>query len=302
MATSPAPLPDGARAYLGTHLPHWLNKRECATVPLFVSHRRLRRYRTLPRAVGRWALDSGGFSELAMYGGWVTTAKEYISAVRRYREEVGGLDWCAPQDWMCEPTMLAKTGLTVTDHQNRTVDSFVRLADHLGDLVVPVVQGWEHDDYLRCVDLYDARGIDLTTYRTVGVGSVCRRNADAAIGRIVRSLDGLGLRAHGFGIRSSAFVDLYGVMASSDSMAWSAAGRRRPDPTHGHRAASCANCLAYALRWRSDLVARARSADPQLPFGPPQRIQGPRFSAPGAEPSADRRLPRSTRPPRAREL
>ena len=28
---------------------------------MFVSHTRLTRYRTLPRAIGRWALDSGAF-------------------------------------------------------------------------------------------------------------------------------------------------------------------------------------------------------------------------------------------------
>jgi hypothetical protein len=54
-----------------------------------VSHRRLRRDATLPRAVGRWALDSGGFSERAMYGGWVPTADEYIAAVQPAKVHAG---------------------------------------------------------------------------------------------------------------------------------------------------------------------------------------------------------------------
>jgi hypothetical protein len=53
------------RFYLGTHLPSWLGS---VPVPLFVSHRRLARSARLPVARTRWALDSGGFSELAGYG------------------------------------------------------------------------------------------------------------------------------------------------------------------------------------------------------------------------------------------
>ena len=48
--------------YLGTHQTGWLAKLD---VPLFVSRRRLATLRKLPRAVGSWALDSGGFTELS---------------------------------------------------------------------------------------------------------------------------------------------------------------------------------------------------------------------------------------------
>ena len=58
-------------------------------VPLFVSHRRLGNYRTLPVASHSWALDSGGFSELDMYGTWKTTPQSYVRSVRRYIDEVG---------------------------------------------------------------------------------------------------------------------------------------------------------------------------------------------------------------------
>ena len=51
-------------------------------------------------ARGRWALDSGAFSELSAYGRWTLTLEQYVAAVRRYRDEVGQLDWAAPQDRM----------------------------------------------------------------------------------------------------------------------------------------------------------------------------------------------------------
>ncbi len=38
------------------------------------------------------------------------------------------LDW-APMDWMCEPAMLARTGLTVEDHQRRTSANFLELRE-----------------------------------------------------------------------------------------------------------------------------------------------------------------------------
>jgi hypothetical protein len=160
--------------YLGTHMPQWLKKLD---VPLFVSHRRLAGRRTLPRARAGWALDSGGFTELSMYGRWHTEARDYVAAVRRYAEEIGNLEWAAPMDWMVEPAMLAKTGLSVRDHQRRTVENFLHLRELAPDLpFIPVLQGWTIEDYLRCVDRYAAAGIDLTSYPTVGLGSVCRRS------------------------------------------------------------------------------------------------------------------------------
>jgi hypothetical protein len=58
------------RFWLGTHMPHWLRE---VDVPLFISRNRLTRYKTLPRAIGPWALDSGGFTELQRYGRWTVS-------------------------------------------------------------------------------------------------------------------------------------------------------------------------------------------------------------------------------------
>jgi len=108
--------------YLGSHMPNWL---ATAGVPLFISHRRLADRKTLPRAAAEWALDSGAFSELSLYGEWRLTVREYNRAVRRYDDEIGSLSWVSPLDLMCEPEMLAKTGLTVQEHQRRTVENWL---------------------------------------------------------------------------------------------------------------------------------------------------------------------------------
>ncbi len=243
---------NGADFLLGTHQPGWLTRLD---VPLFVSHRTLRDRKQLPRARCRWALDSGGFTELTLYGCWQISLGEYVEAVARYQAEVGNLVWASPQDWMCEPTMLQRTGLTVAEHQARTVDNYCALRQAAPTLpFIAVLQGWTLDDYLACVDRYAAAGVDLRTLPLVGLGSVCRRQASGEIGRITAALAALGLRLHGFGVKRRGLADYAETLRSADSLAWSYAARRRPPlpGCTGHR--NCANCPRYALAWRQRLT------------------------------------------------
>jgi hypothetical protein len=220
------------------------------------SPRRLAARRRLPRAVTSWALDSGGFTELRLHGGWRTTAAEYAAAVRRYRDEIGRLEWAAPQDWMCEPFMLAKTGLSIAAHQLRTVANYLELRSLAPDLpFVPVLQGWSLDDYRRCTVLFDEAGVDLTTEPRVGVGSVCRRQATGEIEAIVHSLALLGLRLHGLGVKAGGLLRYADCLVSADSLAWSFDARRAA-PLAGCSHANCANCLRYAAAWRERALAR----------------------------------------------
>lgn len=251
--------------YLGTHLPNWLGKTD---VPLFVSHRRLAGRRSLPRASGRWALDSGGFTELSMHGAWQTTASEYVTATRRYADEIGNLDWAAPQDWMCEPFMLDKTGLTVAEHQRRTVRSVQELRDLAPDLpFIPVLQGWVLDDYLRCVDLYAKAGFDLASEPTVGIGSVCRRQSETQIEDICAAVASRGIALHGFGVKTLG-MRYARHLVSADSMAWSYNARMNPPMPGCHHGksgrGSCANCIRWALRWRERAIRRAQYQQPTL--------------------------------------
>ncbi len=244
--------------FLGTHEVSWLGR---GIGPLFVSHRRLAQRAKLPRATARWALDSGGFTELSLHGQWITTVEEYIEAVRRYAQEIGRLEWAAPMDWMCEPAVLARTGLTVEDHQRRTVENLLELRALAPDLpFVPVLQGWTHSDYEQCLMLYQAEGIDLTRERLVGLGSICRRQAMNEVAQITWSLAESGIALHGFGVKSGGLTKFAGALVSADSMAWSYRARRE-DPLPGCQHRSCSNCMHYALRWRTRLLG---SIHPQL--------------------------------------
>lgn len=249
--------------YLGTHKPEWLER---TWVPLFVSHRRLRERVTLPRAACPWALDSGGFTELSLYGRWETSPAAYADAVALYEWEIGNLQWAAAQDWMCEPFMLAKTGLTVHEHQERTVANLLELRSLTPRLPwVPVLQGWSLTDYVRCVELYDRAGVDLRAEPLVGLGSVCRRQATGEIGAIASSLAALGLCLHGFGVKTAGLARYAEHLASADSMAWSYDARRAPAlPGHLHK--SCANCMTYAAQWRERLVRRLQRIQLSLPL------------------------------------
>ena len=242
---------------------HWLGLLD---VPIFVSRRRLTRRKTFPRALGRWALDSGGFTEISQFGEWQVTPADYITEVRRFRDEVGGMDWASPQDWMCEPMMLEKTGLTVADHQRLTIDSYLELRAAAPDLpFIPVLQGWELGDYLSHIEAYDDAGVDLSSEPVVGLGSVCRRQNTNEAAHIVRAIAAKGIKLHGFGFKLDGLRKIADVLASADSLAWSY-GARRQEPLDGCTHKSCANCMKYAMQWRGKVMSAIESPkQPALP-------------------------------------
>lgn len=261
----------GFRFWLGTHRPGWLSRPDIA-VPLFVSHHTLRGYRTLPVAVEDWACDSGAFSEVRDRGPEAFTkgAGPYVAALRRYRDEIGRLAWAAGQDWMCEPFMIARTGLTVTEHLARTVGNAVELRAAAPDLPIRVtLQGARVADYERCAQLYSDAGFDLAAEPLVGLGSVCRRQHLGGIAGLAKDLADDGIRLHGFGVKKTGLPWLTPYLTSSDSMAWSSAARqgpiRLPGCRHGKTGrGNCANCPRYALRWRADLLYRVTATQPML--------------------------------------
>ena len=68
--------------YLGvaTKRPQWLANLD---VPLFISRRSLCEVKALPQAKVKWALDSGGFTQLHKHGHYHFTANQYASEIKR---------------------------------------------------------------------------------------------------------------------------------------------------------------------------------------------------------------------------
>lgn len=250
------------RFYLGTNEPLWLQR---TRKPLFLSRRRMKRVeKNLPRATCPWALDSGGFSELLLFGHWQTNYKTYAAEVRLYIEEIGRLEWASAQDWMCDPLIIRKTKLSVKKHQELTINNFIDLMSTDPTLpIVPVLQGFNNSDYWRHLKMYERRKIDLTRLPLVGLGGVYRKQRTDEIDALIRGLKDAGLRLHGFGFKKLGLARVADALLSADSLAWSYQARlNKPLKRCQHQ--SCSSCIHYALRWRQDLLSKVRWYFPEL--------------------------------------
>lgn len=248
--------------YLGAPNSAWLWTHP--GIPLFVSRRQMPKVR-FKRAVTDWALDSGGFTELQKFGKWTIDVFDYAILVNQYHREVGRLQWAAQQDWMCEPIVInggvaggqtfVGTGLSVRKHQELTVKNFLELDGLCNVPIIPVIQGFTQDEYHECIDLYRENGVDLSTYPTVGVGSICRRQASQEALDILRSISDRGIRIHGFGLKREALKNAHHFLRSADSMAWSFNARHagttcgRINKRTGKPIKNCANCYHAAVEW-----------------------------------------------------
>lgn len=179
-------------------------------------------------AVRDWIMDSGAFSTIAKHGGYPDTVSAYAAHVRRWKS-CGNLLAAVSQDYMCEAWMLAKTGLTVAEHQRLTIERYdALLAEDTGVYIMPVLQGYAPDDYVSHIRQYGDR---LARGAWVGVGSICKRNGDpSAIWRVLSAIktERPDLRLHGFGLKQTALQSwlIRDMLYTADSMAWSFAARK----------------------------------------------------------------------------
>jgi hypothetical protein len=163
----------------------------------FVSVHRLKD-RKSDFSVRNWILDCGGFSTISLYGGYPEPVEAYAVQVERWRH-CGNLLAAVSQDYMCEPHMLAITGLTIADHQRLTIERYDALTELVKDTyIMPVLQGYSPEDYVSHIRQYGSR---LKPMAWVGVGSVCKRNGDPrAIEAVLLAIkeERPDLRLHGF--------------------------------------------------------------------------------------------------------
>lgn len=193
-----------------------------------VSVNRLRS-RVRPFEVREWMMDSGAFTELDRHHGYRHPPEEYAGQITRWRT-CGQLVAATAQDYMCEPFILAKTGLSVADHQRLTIERYDALRALVSGVhVLPVLQGWTPADYADHVRQYGDR---LARGMWVGVGSVCKRQGSAAkIEAVLLAIHAArpDLRLHGFGVKLTALRSdvVQALLYSADSMAWSYSARKQ---------------------------------------------------------------------------
>jgi hypothetical protein len=230
-----------------------------AKVPAaFVSVHRLRARRsTFPAR--RVILDCGGFTTIHRHGGYPEPPTAYAAHIRKVRGWLGKrLLAAVSEDYMCEAWMLEKTGSTIADHQRQTIERYDALlaCDVAGTRIMPVLQGYSPASYIEHIRAYGDR---LTPRMWVGVGSVCKRNAN------YRSVEGVllaikrerpDLRLHAFGVKRTALQSqlVRDLLFSADSMAWSFAaryeGRNAHNPAEAVRYARKVASMATQLDFR----------------------------------------------------
>lgn len=192
----------------------------------FISVNRLRN-RKGQFQVSDWIMDSGAFTEISTHGHYRHDVAEYARQIKRWKTN-GNMLAAVAQDYMCEPFIVAKTGLSVLEHQRLTINRYdALLAEECGVYILPVLQGYEPADYARHLDMYADR---LGPSAWVGVGSVCKRNGDPqAIAGVLLAIKQKrpDLRLHGFGLKTTALSSplVKSLLETADSMAWSFAAR-----------------------------------------------------------------------------
>lgn len=216
----------------------------------FVSTVRLRQ-RKAPMRVRDWIMDSGAFSEISQHGHYRHSVAEYAAEIRRWATNgSGNLLAAVSQDWMCEPFIVAKTGLTVRRHQELTIERYDELlAEDTGVYIMPVLQGFAPADYVEHLGMYGDR---LAHGQWVGVGSVCKRNGTPdQVASVLHAIKQVrpDLRLHGFGLKTTALAHplVRSLLETADSMAWS---------FHARKNGRNANDWREAVRWVEAITTR----------------------------------------------
>lgn len=240
------------------HHPHQAWQVPRAFVSVHALRDRIRGFRA-----NEWIMDSGAFTTIAKHGGYPQPPEVYAAHIRHWSLN-GRMLAAVSQDYMCEPWMIERTGLSVQAHQALTIERYDALmaCELRGAYLMPVLQGYAPEDYARHLAAYGDR---LSEGAWVGVGSVCKRNGKPD--QVIQVLQAIrhkraDLRLHGFGLKLTALsspvvralLDAEGTdedpekQGSADSMAWSLAGRYRGgganDPTLARAFAASIDALS----------------------------------------------------------
>ena len=168
-----------------------------------------------------WIMDSGAFSQVLTLGDHLLSTRKYAEQINRW-SRCGILVRAVSQDYICIDSILEKLGRTVEEHQAMTIDRYKRLIKQTEVPIMPVLQGYDPEEYAKHVHDY---GSLLKEHDWIGVGSIARKNSNPEL--VLNILNVIhevrpDLRLHGFGIKKTCLQDsaIRDRLFSADSMSW----------------------------------------------------------------------------------
>jgi len=161
-------------------------------------------------------LDSGAFGSAFWDGGYTYEPDDYLAVVERVKPE-----WWATMDYPCEPNILKD----ISTHQRieKTIENTIILSAVPFKGLLPVIQGWQIEDYLYCVERMEKEGL---IQPVMGIGSICRRGKQEPIVAIARELSKRlpSVKFHAFGVKVSTLSynngEILNYLDSLDTAAW----------------------------------------------------------------------------------
>ncbi|AXK43885.1 DUF7221 family queuine tRNA-ribosyltransferase-like protein [Erythrobacter aureus] len=216
-------------------------------------------------------LDSAGFSMMSTEGNYPWSPENYIFGLctKFPFTRFASLDYCVEAE-IAHDNNQVQERISRTIALNYTCQMLANDAG-IGDRLMPVIQGSNVDDYLRCFDAIEPMVGDE---RVIGVGSMCRRKTAGPDG-IVAIVEALharlpaGVQLHLFGLKSDgaeAVAELDGRVYSVDSQAYGvrarklANERRRDDPSFSKTNAFVSEVMEA---WYRGQVARMAAPNPK---------------------------------------
>lgn len=216
----------------------------CETVKILVNYATHGPKPPLPNNMETLFVDAGGY-------GILTKQKDYPFSPETYFRDLQTLqpNYWGSMDYPCHPPFLKRLGRTVPDQIEATLNNQVTIIEHeLFDQVpgqfIPIIQGWDLDEYIYCIDRMRDRDL-LTDYMTVGSLKRPRKGANGPnytkhlILQLANELP--QTRFHIFGLTLLVLADplVTPAIYSGDSSSWQfehkftkVGGPHRPDLPH----------------------------------------------------------------------
>jgi len=161
-------------------------------------------------------LDSGAFGCAFYDGGYTYNCEEYLEIVGKVKPT-----WWATMDYPCEPTILP--AMSINERIEKTIENTQTLRAAPFGGFLPVIQGWEIEDYLYCAERMKKENL---IQPVMAIGSICRRGSQAEVVAVVSALQRAlpEVKFHAFGTKISTLNynngEILNYLESLDTAAW----------------------------------------------------------------------------------